>query len=113
MGHRRGARHARDTTPVTVTAERLQPTAAYRDPTRPVDARVDDLLQRMTLVEKVAQLGGVLFPTLVRGGHLEPAAMTAALQNGIGHVARLSTESGGEPGTTAAFANAIQRMLVE
>ena len=33
-------------------------TAPYRDPSQPVEARVSDLLQRMTLEEKVAQLQG-------------------------------------------------------
>ena len=33
--------------------------AAYRDPKLPVDKRVADLLRRMTLAEKVAQLGSV------------------------------------------------------
>eukprot|EP01079_Euglenida_sp_SAG-EU17-18_P002630 gene2630-3320_t len=32
----------------------------YRDPNRPVDERVDDLLARMTINEKVAQLGYTL-----------------------------------------------------
>src|SRR5436309_7965967 len=33
--------------------------APYRDPKLPVEKRVADLLQRMTLAEKVAQLGSV------------------------------------------------------
>lgn len=33
-----------------------EPTALYKDPTQPVEARVQDLLKRMTLEEKVAQL---------------------------------------------------------
>ena len=33
---------------------------AYRDPTRPVTSAVEDLLARMTLDEKVAQLTGIL-----------------------------------------------------
>ncbi len=42
----------------TGIAAQAQLSPLYRDPTQPVDARVGDLLQRMTLEEKVAQLQG-------------------------------------------------------
>ncbi|MCO5245194.1 MAG: hypothetical protein M9927_15460 [Anaerolineae bacterium] len=35
----------------------IDSTPIYRDPTQPVEARVADLLGRMTLEEKLAQLG--------------------------------------------------------
>ena len=44
----------------------------YEDSSAPVDARVEDLLQRMTLEEKVAQLGSVGPEVLLndQGGNL-------------------------------------------
>ncbi len=46
--------------PAVITASTLAPaqTPPYRDPSLPVDQRVDDLIGRMTLEEKVAQLQG-------------------------------------------------------
>lgn len=41
-----------------MTAEDAQ-TPLHRDPSQPVEARVDDLLARMTLAEKVEQLHGL------------------------------------------------------
>ena len=35
------------------------PAAPYRDASRPIAERVDDLLARMTLQEKLAQMGSV------------------------------------------------------
>lgn len=36
----------------------------YKDPSRPIEERVDDLLERMTLEEKIEQLSGVGFETI-------------------------------------------------
>ncbi len=50
---------------------RRRPRPPYQDPSQPVDARVADLLKRMTLEEKVAQLQGFLVqrsPRLRRQG---------------------------------------------
>jgi hypothetical protein len=44
----------------------------YRDPTRSPDERVDDLLDRMTLDEKLAQLGGVWITDLLDDGAFAP-----------------------------------------
>lgn len=86
---------------------------AYRDSSLPTDARVDDLLAQMTLVEKCAQLGGAWFSRLVVDGALDKKRMARRLGDGIGHITRISAESGLGPARTAAFANEIQRFLVE
>jgi beta-glucosidase len=85
----------------------------YRDPTRSTEARVEDLLGRMTLEEKVAQLGGVWVTELVRGDHFEPARAREKLRHGTGHVTRIGASTGLGPRANAELANAIQRVLVE
>ena len=50
----------------------LVETAPYRDPTLPVDARLDDLLARMTLDEKLAQIGCVWSSRLLADGVFDP-----------------------------------------
>jgi beta-glucosidase len=85
----------------------------YRDPARSTDARVADLLGRMTLEEKIAQLGGVWVTELVRGDHFEPALAREKLRHGTGHVTRIGASTGLGPRGNAELANAIQRVLVE
>lgn len=87
--------------------------APYRDPARDVDARVKDLLGRMTLDEKLAQLGGVWSSDLVGSGGFDPEAAARLLEHGIGQVTRIGATTALEPPASAAFANAIQRVLVE
>jgi beta-glucosidase len=95
---------------------------AYRDPTRPVDERVRDLVSRMTLEEKVAQT-----LALWKGkekitddkGQLDPAGARAVLANGIGQIAR-PTELRDKPAKIllgpredAVFNNSVQKWLLE
>lgn len=95
---------------------------AYRNPDLPVDRRVEDLLGRMTLEEKVAQLiclwPAVNIPANFAGkrilddkGNFDPAKAEPLLGNGIGQIARPSAGKG--PRENAEFTNAIQRYLVE
>jgi beta-glucosidase len=85
----------------------------YRDPTRSVDERVDDLLTRMTREEKVAQLGSAWVFQLARNGALEPDRAEALLRNGIGHVTRISGASSLDASGSALLANEIQKHLLE
>ncbi|MFW6093385.1 MAG: glycoside hydrolase family 3 N-terminal domain-containing protein [Pseudomonadota bacterium] len=85
---------------------------AYRDPERGVDARVKDLLGRMTLDEKLAQLGGVRAADVWDAGFDAQAASTL-LAHGIGHVARPGVGTGATPQATARFVDAAQRFLRE
>ena len=39
------------------SGQAMAPSAVYKDPRAPVEKRVDDLLRRMTLEEKIAQMG--------------------------------------------------------
>ena len=94
----------------------------YRDPKAPPAARVRDLLSRMTLEEKAAQMVGVWngkAETLVdaRGAFdAAKAAAAFATGHGLGQVGRPS-DAGGPPGLdarrNAELTNAIKRFFVE
>ncbi|WP_017935798.1 glycoside hydrolase family 3 N-terminal domain-containing protein [Nocardioides sp. Iso805N] len=75
--------------------------------------RADDLLQRMTLEEKVMQLSATIpIPLLGADGLLESQA-AKLLGSGIGHVSAIGLFGHKEPATIARTVNAIQRFLVE
>ncbi|MCB0206661.1 MAG: glycoside hydrolase family 3 protein, partial [Anaerolineae bacterium] len=80
----------------------------YRDSTQPVEARVADLLGRMTLEEKLAQLGSAWIYELD-----DPKDARRLLGHGIGQITRIGGASNLKPAESAARANAIQRFLVE
>jgi beta-glucosidase len=96
--------------------------AAYRDARLAVDERVRDLLGRMTVEEKVAQLtclwarkpqerdepGNYSFPD--RGGFSAEKARRVMSQ-GIGEIAR--QREGKDARASAEYANAVQRWLAE
>ena len=101
-------------------------TPLYKDARAPVDLRVRDLLGRMTLDEKVAQL--ITLSTTKRdvmdeARSFDPARASAAYPNGIGQIARPSDRGGAatatntgtdvtgrwrKPADTIAFVNAAQ-----
>jgi beta-glucosidase len=88
--------------------------ARYRDPSLPADVRVADLLARMTLDEKLAQLGSLWSFELFRSEtELDPARIRDRLSNGIGHVSRVAGATNLGPIAAAEAGNAIQRFLVE
>ena len=83
-------------------------TPIYRDTTQPIEARVADLLSRMTLDEKLAQLGSAWIYELS-----EPEQASRLMQHGIGQITRIGGASNLKPNESAAAANAIQRFLLE
>jgi beta-glucosidase len=89
------------------------PLVVDRSGRQPVDVRVEELLGRMTLAEKVAQLGGAWFGRLLDDDDLGDDKLRAALGNGIGHITCIATDSYAGPERTAALANRIQRFLVD
>lgn len=84
----------------------------YRDPTLPIEERLDDLLDRMTPAEKAAQLGSAWVFQLADGTDLREEA-AALLAHGLGQVTRISGASSLEPEQAARLANTIQRFLLE
>ncbi|HLP17040.1 MAG TPA: glycoside hydrolase family 3 N-terminal domain-containing protein, partial [Bacteroidota bacterium] len=90
----------------------------FRNPQLSVDDRVIDLLQRMTLEEKVAQMlciwGQKKEMLLDEQGRFSPSKLEAHLSLGIGQIARISDTAGGKPAKdTAILANQIQKFFVE
>ena len=101
--------------------EKPAASAAYRDADLSVDARLDDLLARMSLEEKVAQVTAVWADKrrMDNDDYSFNADSTKALMpHGIGHLTRPSeTEGSHAAGRTGAeqveYVNAFQKWLVE
>ncbi|MDJ0789357.1 MAG: glycoside hydrolase family 3 N-terminal domain-containing protein [Myxococcota bacterium] len=85
----------------------------FRDPKAPIDARVADLMARMSLEEKVAQLGSMWLTVLVKDEHFDEDRVAAKLANGIGQVTRIGASTGLTADQSAALGNRIQHVLVE
>lgn len=105
----------------TCVAQSAPQAAPYRDAKLPVEKRVADLLSRMTLEEKVAQLQAVwqnrdivkeedkFFISKER--RFLPERARALVKDGLGQMARPSEKLG--PREMAEFTNAVQRFFVE
>ena len=85
----------------------------YRDRLLDVKVRVDDLLARMTVLEKIAQLGSVYSNSLLENQRLSTDALRELMANGIGQVSAIGRMSGLSAPELASLANQIQRFLVE
>jgi beta-glucosidase len=93
---------------------------AYKDASLPVEARVADLVSRMTLDEQIAQTLAVWQQKRMlvdASGNFDASKATTVLQNGIGQITRVSDgiERGKRrsPRETVEFANAIQKWVIE
>lgn len=85
----------------------------YRDRTRSVEARTEDLLKRMTLPEKVSQLTSVWVYELLSQHSVSTDKAKKKIGEGIGHITRIGGASDATPEKYVEFANDIQRYLVE
>jgi beta-glucosidase len=108
---------------IVVRATAQAPPPAYRDRSRPVEERVADLLARMTIEEKVAQLQGIWnrkSEVQAADARFSPDKARPVLGLGLGEVSRPG-ELGGAPGGPrdrsprdhAEFTNAIQKWVIE
>ncbi len=93
----------------------------YRDPKLPVEQRVADLLRRMTLDEKVAQMESAwenkdFFPDPANlfvddKGIFLPERAAVLMKNGLGEISRPGEGHG--PRASAEYTNAIQKWIKE
>ncbi|HEY8716815.1 MAG TPA: glycoside hydrolase family 3 N-terminal domain-containing protein [Candidatus Acidoferrum sp.] len=98
-----------------------QASAPYLDATLPVEKRVADLLSRMTVEEKIAQMEGAwenrgffkdpqdLF--VDEQGNFLPERAKVLLKNGLGEISRPSENR--DPRALAEFTNALQKWVKE
>jgi len=112
-------------------AAQAQGKPLYKDPAAPIPARVDDLMGRMTLEEKVAQMVGIWLKKediQTPEAEFSPEKASKAFPHGLGQISRPSDRrgakagphAGAEPGTinrtpgeTARYINAAQKWAVE
>ncbi len=87
--------------------------APYRDASLPLETRVADLLARMTLEEKVAQLGSVWAFDLVPDGRIDGERLDSLLVHGLGELTRLAGSTSLLAAEVVRVGNVIQRHLVE
>lgn len=85
----------------------------YQDPTLDPQRRAGDLLSRMTLDEKLAQLAGVWASELLDDGAFDPGRAREVLAHGAGQVTRLGATTVMPPAAIAEVINAIQSHLIE
>lgn len=85
----------------------------YLDPSQPVEIRVEDLVSRMTLEEKIAQLGSIWGFELLEKRSFSLEKAMRRVKKGIGHIARIAGQGNLSPVEVANTANAIQKFLVE
>jgi beta-glucosidase len=95
----------------------------YQQPGRPIEERASDLLARMTLEEKAAQMHALWLILSEDGEHrprqddftggTDPAAVKKALANGLGQISRALGSHGVEPRTGVRALNRLQKFLRE
>ena len=94
----------------------------YKNPSLPVDRRVSDLLSRMTLEEKVAQMVTLWIRkpqekdpardgSMIDRGEFSPTRAALVMKNGIGQISRQRERK--DPRQSAIYANDVQKWLRE
>ena len=87
---------------------------AYKDASKTIDDRVADLLQRMTLDEKMAQIRSVwAYLVMENFERFSRDKAGRLLNNGIGHITRPGGSTDLHPPQVATFVRETQRFLLE
>jgi len=87
-------------------------TEIFEDPKEPAERRAKDLLSKMTLEEKVAQLSSVWTDELLDNDQFSEEKAKKLLSNGIGEITRIAGR-GLKPRDAARLVNQIQKYLKE
>jgi len=90
-----------------------QENAIFKDPSQSVKKRVEDLLSRMTLEEKCAQLGSYWVFELLKDFKFNEVKAEKLLKHGIGQITRIGGATTLHPNEAAKLANTIQKYLIE
>lgn len=85
----------------------------YQNPELSVTERVEDLLDRMTLDEKLAQLGSAWGFQFMSGDDYSPPRAEPLTRHGLGQVTRVAGATNLHADAVARLSNEIQRRLVE
>ena len=85
----------------------------YKDPHQPIEARVEDLLSRMTLEEKAAQLCGDLPASFIENGKVNTNLLKEKFPDGHGRFTQYSIVGLVSPEQISRISNQIQRYFVE
>lgn len=105
---------------IGIRSGRAQEAPDYRNPKLPVEQRIADLLSRMTVEEKVAQITTLWTRkpnqkphdwTMADRGDFSPEAATLVMKHGIGQIARQRERK--DARQSAIYANALQKWLKE
>ena len=84
------------------TAAKNELTPDYLNTSLPVSRRVEDLVSRMTLEEKIAQLGSHWVYEVLDSAAFSVSKAQNLLANGIGHITRIGGASSLRPAESAA-----------
>jgi len=83
----------------------------YKNSALPTAQRVEDLLARMTLKEKVAQLSGIWAYEVLKSSRFDAGKAAEKMGEGLGQITRLGGAGLQKPETAAQTANEIQRYM--
>ena len=92
-------------------AQAIPPAAPYKDPSVPTETRVEDLLGRMTLEEKIAQMGVRSSSTLIVAGRFDESKVEGALRGQC--YGLLEGAFGGDIRIMSRVINAVERYCME
>ena len=85
----------------------------YKDSSQPVEKRIEDLLKRMTLEEKAAQLCGDLPVELIQNGMPSIEQLKEKFPYGHGRLTQYSMVGLSDPKKIARLTNVLQKYFVE